>query len=142
MQSFLPVPDFHATAHLLDRKRLGKQRLEAKQIFKALSIPGYGWNLHPAVLMWKGHRGALCLYGIEICNAWRSYGYRDQQLQWFVDAALSVNDPREFEMPPWLSSQDFHRAHRSNLIRKDPDYYSRLWEDPDNLEYVWPVMGS
>ncbi|CAM5346647.1 Cytoplasmic protein OS=Streptomyces chartreusis OX=1969 GN=CP983_00565 PE=4 SV=1 [Streptomyces chartreusis] len=31
MQTFLPHPDFRQTALLLDRRRLGKQRVEALQ---------------------------------------------------------------------------------------------------------------
>lgn len=34
MQTFLPYPDFALSAKVLDNKRLGKQRLEAKQILE------------------------------------------------------------------------------------------------------------
>lgn len=41
--------------------------------------------------------------------------------------------------PPWLTDE-FCLSHRSNLIRKNPDYYRPLWPDvPDNLPYIWPV---
>lgn len=36
MQTFLPYPDFSASARVLDDKRLGKQRVECLQILKAL----------------------------------------------------------------------------------------------------------
>lgn len=42
-------------------------------------------------------------------------------------------------MPPWLGDPAFHTAHRSNLIRKWPDFYRGRFPDvPDNLPYVWP----
>src|SRR3954467_10297198 len=54
MQTFLPVADFADSARLLDSPRLGKQRVEALQILRAIELPDYGWVNHPAVLMWGG----------------------------------------------------------------------------------------
>ena len=45
MQTFLPYPDFIASARVLDSKRLGKQRVEALQVLRGLIRPGYGWRL-------------------------------------------------------------------------------------------------
>jgi Pyrimidine dimer DNA glycosylase len=42
MQTFLPYPDFVACARVLDSRRLGKQRVEALQILRALLVPDYG----------------------------------------------------------------------------------------------------
>lgn len=44
MQTFLPYPNFAASARVLDNRRLGKQRVECVQILKAIQ-PGYatGW---------------------------------------------------------------------------------------------------
>lgn len=40
--------------------------------------------------------------------------------------------------PWWLGDPGFHAGHRSNLLRKDPDHYSRFgWLEPDDLPYVW-----
>ena len=49
MQTFLPYPDFVASARCLDRRRLGKQRVEVLQLLRALLVPGSGWANHPAV---------------------------------------------------------------------------------------------
>ena len=69
MQTFLPYKSFEKTAECLDYRRLGKQRVEALQIFNALTgVPtksgkSYtGWLNHPAVIMWKGYEEALLLY--------------------------------------------------------------------------------
>lgn len=55
---------------------------------------------------------------------------------------IGVRTQRELggagELPPWLGDVDFHRGHRSALVRKDPDFYARLFPDvPDDLPYVW-----
>ena len=62
MQTFLPYPDYAASAKVLDRQRLGKQRVENLQIIKALLDPTYGWQNHPAVKMWRGHIISCLLY--------------------------------------------------------------------------------
>ena len=64
MQTFLPYQDFAKTAACLDYRRLGKQRIEAKQIYLALTVKDYGWKQHPAVKMWAGYECLLLIYGI------------------------------------------------------------------------------
>ncbi|NIR59253.1 MAG: cytoplasmic protein, partial [Gammaproteobacteria bacterium] len=52
-------------------RRLGRQRVEAFQVLRGLTFPGYGWRHHPAVKMWAGYEEALVRYGLEICAVWR-----------------------------------------------------------------------
>ena len=52
MQTFAPYADFEQSLRTLHLKRLGKQRVEVIQIVRALTVPGYAWSSHPAVLMW------------------------------------------------------------------------------------------
>ena len=64
MQTFLPYPDFKKTAKCLDYRRLGKQRVECKQILNALQkrkggITKGGWVNHPATKMWEDDFQAL-----------------------------------------------------------------------------------
>ncbi|MCM3554595.1 hypothetical protein M3697_05675 [Janibacter melonis] len=58
MQTFLPYADLAATAEVLDRERLGKQRVECIQVVRALVVPGDGWRHHPAATMWRGWRAS------------------------------------------------------------------------------------
>jgi Pyrimidine dimer DNA glycosylase len=67
VQTFLPYPDFAASAVALDCRRLGKQRVEALQILRALTRERYGWKHHPAVRMGAGYEDALARYAMEIC---------------------------------------------------------------------------
>lgn len=141
MQTFLPYSDFQRSAKCLDRQRLGKQRVEAKQILLALTDPSYGWQNHPAVNMWRGFDGALALYGISMCEEWVSRGYKDEKclsyFRNFVSRKKIVSPP----IPKWLGRKDFHRAHQSNLLRKLPSYYKNIFGSgvPNNLPYVWPT---
>lgn len=140
MQTFLPYASFRETAMVLDYRRLGKQRVEAKQILQVLD-PSYnkkGWINHPAVKMWRGYEWALTEYGLFICSEWIRRGYRDSLLPWFEEIQQKHRSQRN-QFPPWIT-YEFQRSHRSNLLRKQPDHYRVYWPTlQDDLPYVWPV---
>lgn len=139
MQTFLPYPDFAKSAACLDRQRLGKQRVEAKQIYLALTDPTYGWQNHPAVKMWRGHEWKLLVYCEVICREWIRRGFNDTVLSWIPYDAL-LNTDCNLANPSWIGDTRFHASHRSNLLRKDPVWYGRFgWTEPTNLPYIWPV---
>ncbi len=149
MQTFLAYPDFAQSAEVLDTVRLGKQRVEALQILRALTVSGYGWQHHPAVAMWAGYEPALACYGLTMCRVWTELGRPDTCAATlradFAHAlpAATISDQAQLsgegELPPWLGSRDFHRAHQSALVRKNPDHYRRWFPDvPSDLPYVWP----
>jgi hypothetical protein len=149
MQTFLPEADFRGSALLLDRRRLGKQRVEALQVLRGLTVPGYGWRRHPAVRMWRGYEEALVRYGLEVCRVWRERGHQDSCAASLVAGyaacrpGAAVRDQRALaaagELPPWLGDEAFHLSHRSALVRKDRDIYAHAFPGvPDDLPYVWP----
>lgn len=135
MQTFLPYSDFDRTAACLDRARLGKQRIECIQILKALADPTYGWQSHPAVLMWRGHTRSLCRYGLAMCRAWLARGYVDNQKDKF-EAGMGG---RVLSYPVWLGNERFHAAHRAALLFKNAAYYGQFgWTEEPKLDYWWP----
>ena len=137
MQTFLPYEDFTLSAQCLDYRRLGKQRVEALQIFNALEgIPTKsgkqytGWLNHPAVTMWRGYEEALLLYKNKMIEEWILRGYNNTM------EMVGVSD--DVEMPHWLGNEKLHSSHRSNLLRKDFEFYSQYgWRETPNLEYYW-----
>lgn len=138
MQTFLPYPDFRRSARVLDRQRLGKQRLEAYNLLAILRgvAPGPGWRSHPAVRMWRGHEAALADYGIAVCKEWRSRGYKDTMLE----RIAALRGTGRAVKPRWFGDPAFHAAHRSNLLRKDPLWYGQFgWAEGPDLPYVWPA---
>ncbi|MBC9735025.1 MSMEG_6728 family protein [Nocardioides marmotae] len=148
MQTFLPYADFERSAHVLDPRRLGKQRVECIQVVRGLTVPTYAWRNHPAVKMWRGHLEALGRYSFACCEAWVERGHHDTCAA-TIGADLAAAGVREVgtqaelaaaeALPPWLGEVALHRSHRSNLVRKDPDYYGPLFPGvPDDLPYVWP----
>lgn len=141
MQTFLiPLSE-------LDNKRLGKQRVEAKQIHMALSGESRAWRNHPATIMWEGHEPALALYGIQVCSEWISRGCEDSLAEWFSDRLRST---KSLLSPWWMTDSTVHHAlllsHASNLLRKNYDYYLNLGKSLSqtdepltaHLPYLWP----
>lgn len=142
MQTFLPFESFERSAEVLDNRRLGKQRVEALQILRALTVPGYGWQRHPAVAMWRGFQSALFEYGLAVCWEWKRRGFQDTCGAKMVEIMREIDAPN---IPPfWLGNEAFHLSHRSNLIRKDPAFYRPVFGEgvPDDLPYVWPASAA
>jgi hypothetical protein len=152
VQTFLPYADFEASARVLDLKRLGKQRVEVIQIVRALTVPGYAWKSHPAVLMWQGHEEALGRYGLVMCDVWVERGFDDTCAGTIVDdlATFGVTGIRTEQalreagaLPAWIDDEQVLESHRSALVRKDPELYGPLFpEAPADLPYVWPVRSA
>ena len=129
MQTFLPEASFALAVSRLDRQRLGKQRVEAKQILMALANPTYGWQHHPAVRMWRGWEANLQGYYNTCIREWKGRGYNNTM--------FPANDA-VYMPPPWLTPAMIN-SHRSNLLRKDPVWYGQFgWDVAPGLAYIWP----
>jgi len=132
MQTFLPLPNIVESLKILDNKRLGKQRVEAFQIRNTLIGKTSGWHNHPAVKMWDGYIQCLTDYMNNCIKEWICRGYQNNMQIIYGDDT--------FVYPPWFGEEKFHASHRSNLLRKDFNYYSQFgWSEPTNLPYYWPV---
>lgn len=147
MQTFLPYRDFTASVEVLDRQRLGKQRVETYQILKALKQGGGlhgGWAKHPASRMWEGYELALLEYQEATCKEWvENRNYKDTC--WLKSWELFTSEEQadylagNYDYPEWLGSTEFHSAHQSNLVRKAPEFYEPVFPGMDgNLPYIWP----
>lgn len=133
MQTFLPYDDFQKSVEVLDYKRLGKQRVETFQVLNILleRTPTKGWRNHPVTLMWTGYESALKLYQNITIREWVNRGYNNNM-------EYEEIVPGTVVMPSWFGDDRFHQSHRSNLLRKDYEYYSQYFNEPADLEYFWP----
>ena len=152
MQTFTPYADFEQSLRSLDQQRLGKQRVEVIQIVRALTVPGYAWTSHPAVLMWKGYEEALGRYGLTACRIWTERGFADSCAETITAdlqtaGIVRIRDEDELRadgaLPPWLDDASVQLSHRSSLLRKDPEHDGPLFpaDTPTDLDYVWPVRS-
>jgi len=147
VNTFLPHSSFNISATVLDKKRLGKQRVETLQILKANLGLTTGWVNHPAAVMWRGYNESLAAYGLIVCRVWIGYGYKDtceekidQLMPGLKKEIFSKPLADVVNLPPWVGNPAFHDSHRSNLLRKDPEFYGKYgWSVPNDLPYLWPV---
>lgn len=132
MQTFLPYPEFDKSAAVLDRKRLGKQRVEAYQILRAIE-DGNGWGNHPIVKMWTGFENALKLYSNAMVKEWIRRGYQN---------SLEIYDLGGYSIvyPWWIGIEELHSSHRAALLAKDYEFYSKYgWDETPGVKYRWYV---
>ena len=135
MQTFLPYSDFKRSAEALDNKRLGKQRVESMQIYKACVLDNYGWKNHPAVKMWVGYEDAILFYMDTMIAEWVKRGFNNTM------GLARVLPP--LILPPWLGDERVHASDRSNLLRKDKDFYSKYnWSESNDMPYYWAGFGK
>lgn len=145
MNTFLPYPDFAKCAKVLDNKRIGKQIIECQQIFKAITDPTYGWQNHPAVDMWRGgFEVSLFDYAHAMDEEWsarrgKSHGAWLNLIKYVDEYNPTIFRGALFH-PEWLGDERLHSSHRSNLLRKDPEWYGQFgWTESPDMPYFWPT---
>ena len=133
VNTFCVDSDVRVCAASLDNKRLGKQRVEALQIYKALTGQTKGWRHHPATKMWAGYEPALAVYHNAMIAEWKSRGFKNTM------ELLPVDDMRPV-FPPWFGWEPLMWSHRASLQRKDPERYRHFDFPSEYLQhgYVWP----
>ena len=148
MQTFVPYARFNACAFVLDNRRLFKQAVECKQILLTLGVSvgahkptgSTAWQNHPAVRMWRGHELALAIYAVHIARECIRRNFNTNLLNEFLGVVRQLRKPNEpARYPPWINDWGIMFSHRSNLLRKDRDHYTRFgWLVKPDLPYKWP----
>lgn len=127
MNTFLPHKSFVDSAKALDTKRLGKQRVEVKQLLIAIYLNELRGNIwlaesagidpvslispiayksiinHPAKLMWEDYPFALVAYGLAICHEFKSRGYRDNTYN-RLEAFVSFSSIEIYPEQSWMET--------------------------------------
>ena len=148
MQTFLPYPNFALSAHVLDYRRLGKQRVECITILRTISPQnraGTGWAHHRCTMMWRGYEAALCLYADCVIKEWKRRGYSNNlPSPRSSDGASTFGYPDSWAtgkivVPEWLSLTRLHASHRAALLSKDLAWYQQFcWDESPRQDYWWP----
>lgn len=160
MQTFLPYPDYNLSAHCLDDKRLKNQVKECAQILASLRGGAFilvprgidyepvqystgGYPAHPATLMWKGYERQLSLYACSCIAEMRRRGSTAMKVYENMFNQCARLFPSNGK-PAWLGDDRMHASHRSQLLKKDPEYYGQWgWiEKPGAIDYWWPTKEA
>ena len=89
-----------------------------------------GWINHPIVKMWEQYPDALAIYHNYCIDEWINRGYKNTMKK------IIIND--NIIMPKWLGDERLHSSHKSNLLRKYPEYYKKFnWAETPDLPYFW-----
>lgn len=139
MQTFLPISNVEESLQCLDVRRLGKQRVEAFQIHRALqqrkAKESAAWINHPAVIMWVDYEEYLKHYFNCSLHEWERRGYHNVKLVPFQI------DESKLEVPWWFGNQEVHASHRANLLRKNAQWYGQFgWSEIPAKGYCWPTL--
>jgi len=67
--------------------------------------------------MWHGHINALKHYHNLAIDEWVKRGYRNNMHKMKISGKIAY--------PRWFGRDEFHGAHRFNMLRKDSCYYSQ-----------------
>jgi hypothetical protein len=137
--TFYVHSDPRMTAKCLDKRRLGKQRVEAKQIIDALTKGSGGWINHPATKMWEGYTDALKDYFNIMCQEF-IYRGGNQGMELYLLEKRPV-------YPPWTECHRVHYSHQARLVQKEPGHYFPIFQavlPPEHLKYgyIWPHKHS
>lgn len=135
---FIPYSDPIKIAKVLDYKRLGKQRVEARQILSIIlgEAKWTAWRHHPAVLMWTPYPNQLKYYYNIMIKEWISRGYENNMV---------LFDDVEKKMPWFMHCEPILLSHRATLLRKNYAHYIQYFTAPKTyLEYgtIWPIIGD
>jgi hypothetical protein len=154
MQTFRPYLDHSRTAYVLDDRRLGKQRVEAKQVAYAILrkmgiiVDGRrGWLNHPVVLKWynygRPYLADLHRYFEAVVAEWVRRGHVNT-LTWADLAPFKVG--LEGRCPlSHIEEVEYRRV----LLYKEPEWYLKCFTKEEVEEvlstepvYINGVNGS
>lgn len=143
MQTFVPLPAIAASVEVLDNRRLGKMRVEGYQLLRTVLGETQGWRNHPAARMWRSAPAGLAAYAVACSTEWVARGFNDNVRSMVAEVCGRHGLPTsgdDADLPPWWGDPRVHASHRSNLLRKEPEFYRQFgWRDPDDAPYFWPV---
>lgn len=116
--TFVTSSNLKECAQVLDNKRLGKQRVEAKQILDIIEGKSGGFAHHPIVEMWRCYPDALKLYINAMIDEWVERGFKNTMEKYDVD---------DVKYPWWFNWKYLHLSHKCSLMRKNPDHYKSIF---------------
>ena len=137
MMTFLPYPDNDLTASTLDRSRLGNQAYcECKVLVNGL------WPNHPISRMWmnfegRSYAGALATYMRAMLDEYNRQSHQRGGLP--SNVHVVIPEGCDLTLPPWYGDERVHSTHRSALLYKNYQWYSRFnWSEVPKFEYYYP----
>ena len=137
MQTFVPYNNFQNIVECLDYRRLGKMRVESRQLYNAITgvtINGRlsQWRHHSVALAWKGCEDALMMYSNYCILEWVRRGHNNTMPIHPIGIDVST-----VKLPFWWNGE-VHSVHRAVLLGKNYDWYKQFeWLESPNPNDWW-----
>lgn len=100
---------------------------------------------HPAVRMWQGYHVALGMYAAATASTLVvhgiSVGLETMKMAGAVEE-MRREEEQPFVLPPWIKDTDVLRSHRSNIVRRWPEYADVWPGTPERMPYLWPFVDD
>ncbi|MEN3047718.1 MAG: pyrimidine dimer DNA glycosylase/endonuclease V [Candidatus Caldarchaeales archaeon] len=151
MQVFRPYVDWRRSAEVLDDRRLGKQRVECKQVLNAIlrklgliEDGRRGWLNHPIVLLYfndgKPYVSDLVGFFRACVEEWRRRGYSSSIGLDDIAPLLARIETTEGTPVTRVHEIEYRRI----LLMKDPEHYVRAFPREEVIEVLetGPVFVS
>ncbi len=136
VNTFIPFKSISKTMKVLDRQRLGKQRLECKQIIEVIENKRTGYKNHPIVCMWKDNVDGLKYYYNKCIDEWVNRGYKNNMEKYEIE----YKNKKDI-MPWWIYNKQVRMSHQASLLRKNYEYYKDKFPKFDEnymlCGYIW-----
>lgn len=157
IQTWLPLPSFKDSAEALSDTDLSKQVADALRVIEHLhqipmsetKLADQYWKMEPLVPispanMWQGCEMQLCEYAIEMAE---EASIRQGQKNQYMDALhehldWSTGEDSYMGKPSWFGNLEFHLSHQAALVRKDPEFYGKIFSADDSLMLMWPTHAT
>ena len=98
-------------------------------------IVNFEYIYHPTILLWFNYLPALKHYINVHVTECKVRGYENHINIYSKEYSNEITP----EYPPWTKDEDFITRHKSNLIRKMPGYYAKMFTDvKDDMQYLCP----
>ena len=120
MQIFI-IGSIFETCQALDKRRLWKQILEARQIIDVLLGKSQAWKNHPIAKMYKDDLEWLLLYLAVFEEYWKGD----------LEAAEIISNGAEEIKPTFLYDDSYLENMKKRLFTKDNSFYSQ-----------WAILGE
>lgn len=138
MQIFIPYKEPIRVAECLDKLRLNKQVIEAKQIYDAICGRGKGWFNHPITHMYRNDAQWVRFYRKTLQHYMMYLNTGDMN---HLEYSRGYSARADAIRPAFISD-DLCDQHKRRLYTKDPEHYERFSSFGTSEENWYAVDGQ
>lgn len=148
MMTWLTRMSFLDTAEDLETDLLVGQMRDAAELAEAILFQENEelTMAHPVVRIWAGYEigliGYLLSMNLELARRGIGSPVSVFKITGAIQQLRSAGEDTTFVKPAWTEDTDVLRSHRSNMVRRWPQYASVWSKTPELMPYIWPFVDA